>query len=496
MRQIKVFLGLCVLLCGLALHGCGSSSDDQIGNINNGGNNNPNQGTIALNFQLLRAVPATVDSFVFTGLDSSGAVVYGPQTATKAAQITLTGVPTSVVTLRIDYVTAGQVVGQGNVPVSVAAGQTTTVTDPDFSDVAPSPSPTPTATPAPTGKGGTYRISGVDPSFGDPTGVGGSLTLDDSGNVTGGAFTTSSVITGDTQTFTVSGGSLTLSADSSNVNGSVTTDSGTFTVLGSLGSSGVLALAMADDPNSPGNAIFAIGQRGAAGSSNASVNGTYVVTTVHVGLARQGFANGSLSFDGNGGVSGTLNHDPVGTISVSGTYSVGSDGSVTMNLAAGSGAGFTLTGVLGNGVLTFGGSGNTAERVCGMAFQRDTSCSTSDLVSSRLVGVIHDQGVHVTDVTLDSQGNVTDGSSNFFSNASIESFTNLQVSQGAFSVNSDCSFGASLTLQANVAGIGQTGNLVLSDASLATGKTLAMGAGDNGIANQDLRISGMVVVAR
>lgn len=499
MKRTKVFLGLCVLLCGLLMYGCGSSGDDDLANINNGGGNNPNTGTVSLNFQLLRAVPANVDSFVFTGLDSSGAVVYGPQTTAKAAQITLTGVPTSVVTLRIDYVAAGQVVGQANVTVSISAGATTTINDPDFSDVSPSPSPTPTVSPTPdppTGTAGTYILSGVDPSFGDANGVSGSLTLDAGGNVTGGSITTSSALVDSTQTFTVSGGSLTLGSGNSNVSGSVTTDAGTFTVLGSLGSSGVLAVGMSDDPNTPGNVIFAMGQRGASGASAASVSGTYAVTTNHVGLSRQGFANGTLNFDGAGGVSGTLTHDPAGTLTISGNYTVGSNGALTMNLGVAEGADLTLSGVLGNGVLTFSGSGGANERLCGMAFQRDTNCSISDLVSSRLVGIIIDQGVHITDVTLDSQANVTAGSTTFFNNQNRAAFTNLAVSSGGFSVNADCTVSAVLQLTATVGGLPQLGSLVLDQGSLASGKTLAMGAGDNGVVNQSARLAGMVVISR
>ncbi len=52
---------------------------------------------------LLRGIPGLVDDVRVTGLNAGGAVVYGPVTVAKQSLIELTGVPTSVVQLRLEY---------------------------------------------------------------------------------------------------------------------------------------------------------------------------------------------------------------------------------------------------------------------------------------------------------------------------------------------------------------------------------------------------------
>ena len=92
-------------------------------------------GTIVIEQVLLRSVPSSVNRQRCTGYDSRGSVRFGPQTFSKGPRIELLNVSTGVTRLQIEYLQDDIVVGLGLVPVVVAAGRTTVVTDPPFDDV-------------------------------------------------------------------------------------------------------------------------------------------------------------------------------------------------------------------------------------------------------------------------------------------------------------------------------------------------------------------------
>lgn len=92
-------------------------------------------GRIVLNSVLARAIPSTIDTLIFRGLDAQGNAIYGPVTQAKAATIVLENVPIAVRTLEIDYLQTGVVRGRTSQSVQVSAGQDTRIQDPNFQDV-------------------------------------------------------------------------------------------------------------------------------------------------------------------------------------------------------------------------------------------------------------------------------------------------------------------------------------------------------------------------
>jgi hypothetical protein len=92
-------------------------------------------GRIVLNSALLRAIPSTIDTLVFRGLDSQGTQTYGPVSQAKAATIVLENVPVAVRTLEIDYLQSGVVRGRASQAVQVVAGKDTQISNPNFNDV-------------------------------------------------------------------------------------------------------------------------------------------------------------------------------------------------------------------------------------------------------------------------------------------------------------------------------------------------------------------------
>lgn len=133
------------------LFGCGGagsgSNGGTTGGVNSGfsGNtggsqsqNPPSSQTanLALRFTLLaRAVPAYISDLRISGLNSMGDVLFGPQSFPKNSQILVTGLPTSCTHIRIEYLNGTTVRGVGVFPVTLLAGQTSELNDPDFQDV-------------------------------------------------------------------------------------------------------------------------------------------------------------------------------------------------------------------------------------------------------------------------------------------------------------------------------------------------------------------------
>jgi len=92
-------------------------------------------GRIILNSVLARAIPSTIDTLIFRGLDAQGTQVYGPVSQPKAATIVLENVPIAVRTLEIDYLQTGVVRGRASLAVQISPGQDTPIQDPNFNDV-------------------------------------------------------------------------------------------------------------------------------------------------------------------------------------------------------------------------------------------------------------------------------------------------------------------------------------------------------------------------
>lgn len=128
MRRLHVLMFLVALLVA----GCGGSDGTNVGG---GGATSQPSGTVVTNFTLLRAVPSVITDYRFFFFNSGGNVVHGPLTVAKSSQVTLSGVPTSATSMRIEYLQNGTIRGIGTVAITVTDGGTTTVNDPPFTDV-------------------------------------------------------------------------------------------------------------------------------------------------------------------------------------------------------------------------------------------------------------------------------------------------------------------------------------------------------------------------
>ncbi|MEW6278890.1 MAG: FG-GAP-like repeat-containing protein, partial [Candidatus Eremiobacterota bacterium] len=90
--------------------------------------------TITVRHSLLKAVPATVTHFRFTGSDAAQTVVFGPDTRAKAPQIVLV-VPDTLTSLLIEYLEGTVVVGTFTVQVVFDAQGHFLIEDPAWVDV-------------------------------------------------------------------------------------------------------------------------------------------------------------------------------------------------------------------------------------------------------------------------------------------------------------------------------------------------------------------------
>jgi hypothetical protein len=114
-----------------------------------------------VNHQLARTVTTFVTQFRFTGLNSSGDTVFGPTTVAVASQVVLTQVPVTVVTLRIEYLGNGVVIGEFTTAVTVTEGGNTVLADPAWTDVAPGTAGYGAATAVATAAG-PFRLAAAD----------------------------------------------------------------------------------------------------------------------------------------------------------------------------------------------------------------------------------------------------------------------------------------------------------------------------------------------
>ncbi|MBX3169253.1 MAG: VCBS repeat-containing protein [Candidatus Eremiobacteraeota bacterium] len=135
----KPFL-VAALLC---LAGCGGGGGSTTGSTGSGGSSSVSipppppstVGRIILNSVLARAIPNTIDTLGFRGLDAQGTRVFGPVFHARAATIVLENVPIAVRTLEIDYLQNGVLRGKASQPVQVSASQDTQIQDVHFTDV-------------------------------------------------------------------------------------------------------------------------------------------------------------------------------------------------------------------------------------------------------------------------------------------------------------------------------------------------------------------------
>lgn len=127
MKKLLAFLAILLVV------GCGSSSNDFV----SGGTVTPAEstGSIQVEQTLLRAVTTFVTDIRYTGIRPDQSIGYGPVVREKAATTVLEGVPTSVTSLRLEYLNGESVIGRFEIAVVVTANQTTVLSDPAWLNV-------------------------------------------------------------------------------------------------------------------------------------------------------------------------------------------------------------------------------------------------------------------------------------------------------------------------------------------------------------------------
>lgn len=134
MRRFLTFLTLLVVV------GCGSSNDFVATNPVNPGAPTTT-GSIQVEQTLQRAVTTFVTDIRYTGILPNQSIGYGPETRPKAATTLLESVPTTVTSLRLEYLNGDVVIGRFEIPVEVVAGQVAVLSDPAWLNVlGPDPS--------------------------------------------------------------------------------------------------------------------------------------------------------------------------------------------------------------------------------------------------------------------------------------------------------------------------------------------------------------------
>jgi uncharacterized protein YkwD len=134
MKMTRYAQMLLLLLLTAFVVACGDGGNN---NANNNDDDVPepvNFSTIQVNFALARAVPANVTSFRFSGRNSVGTLIFGPENRAKASTIILT-VPVEMTNLQIEYLAGDTVVGTYGQAVVLTQGLTVFIEDPNFADV-------------------------------------------------------------------------------------------------------------------------------------------------------------------------------------------------------------------------------------------------------------------------------------------------------------------------------------------------------------------------
>ena len=300
------------------------------------------------------SVPGTVTQFHIIGYDANLAEVYST-TVAKASPITLTGVPTTVVSLRYELLAGTSLAGSGNFGVQIANGQTTTIYDPPFILIVVGSN---SLLPA----GQQYQVTGAD--SGTVTGgvLSGTLTFDGNGGVTSGTVTRTNIfsIPNPTTAFTVTGGTYQIGANR-NFTATLTATPYNLTMRGQVSRSPAGGAIYASIYGSGGGDALSgvsVMQINGTGFSLSSINGSFATNAFDIAFSSPnvGFSAGTLTFDGAGNVTGSLQ----GTGSAatwSGTYTVSPAGVVSASLAVNGGTAFTMQGAVGaDSVLALSGA--------------------------------------------------------------------------------------------------------------------------------------------
>ena len=144
--QIKRLL---LLLIILLLAGCGGgggtaapsgSGGVQGGSGGSSSSGTPNTGvgassqfaTIQLNSTLSRSVPSVVTQIRLSGFNSTGELVYGPESRSKGTTLIFSQVPLTVTQIQVEFLNGTTLYGIARVQVTLSANETTVVNDLDF----------------------------------------------------------------------------------------------------------------------------------------------------------------------------------------------------------------------------------------------------------------------------------------------------------------------------------------------------------------------------
>lgn len=447
-------------------------------------------GNILINYVLARAIPTSVTTLEYSGFTRQGYLTYTENSA-RTAQVRLAGVPVNVVRLQIDLISNGALIGRASVPVEVVKDQTTTIGDPAFQDVVGPP----------LDLAGRYFVSGAEPTATRPGFVRGELSLDANGGVTSGALTLSSAGGGSDLVFNITGGNVTMKGDR-RFSGTLIATPFNLTLNGQGSLSGALTATATGFESSGfgGVTTMLYCQKAISDVSTANVKGNFQFAAAHVGTRRTGFSNGNFQLDGAGAVldGGALTHvDPsVGFLAITGgSYSAQADGSVSLTLNAG-GTRYVLNGSIGgSGILALTGTGATGEQVFLLA-TRDPAfgCDASDLgTNPRTIGLVVNQAVYYSDLEIDPQGTVKNGSVTWFDKSSSVPSVNPVIS-GSFGFNSALSIGGSLQIRPQIAP-GIVLNLNLTQGVTTSDKRMGFGTGQNP-PNEAILIRGLAISSK
>ncbi|MEW6279860.1 MAG: hypothetical protein AB1758_14625 [Candidatus Eremiobacterota bacterium] len=296
-------------------------------------------GNVQLNLAINpnRAIPASFDTAVVTGLDAANQVVF-TSSLQVVSPLVIAQVPTNVVAIQVDFYSQGTLVGRTTLGVTITANQTFIIDDPAYDDV---------VTGTPQLVAGTYLLTGADSGTVVGGLLNGTVTLDGSGNVTGGTITRrdATAIPPVNTVFNLTGGTFSIGADR-NLQATLITNSYQLVVKGRASTSSsapaIYGVIYGHDGSTTALSGYVALQRSPVNVNAGTLRGTYGVAGISVGFfGNPGYYDGSLTFDGAGSITGgSLTLPTGGTQAVSaGNYAVGADGSLTGTLnVAGLGA--------------------------------------------------------------------------------------------------------------------------------------------------------------
>lgn len=367
MKFQRLTLATLLAFCLVWIAGCGSDFENEI--AGDQGTPTVPTGSLVFNFVLARTVPAAVTNIRFTGLDANGNVVFGPVTEIKASPITLNGVPVTTVQMLAEFLQGGTTTGHGFLPVTVTPNQTTTITDPPFTDGPPPGNQGPPTGPLARLTGDYVAVGGFvgpDDTQGHETNFQAQVNFDGRGNITAGGGV--KVVLHDiTKDETNQAGTYTVDADG-NFTATITTQIGVVEVVdGRLigdGAQADMVIAAAHAEAGVTQGILYLVRRG-SGMSNATLNGNHFMSGFNTPISEtQSSFAGDVQFDGAGNINGQFFDNPLAeffnivigsfNIGAGSTYTVADNGDFTASLNVGTPTPMELTGVVGaNGVVLF-----------------------------------------------------------------------------------------------------------------------------------------------